>query len=171
MHSIYCVRSKNNDLPSIFNDFPALLVPCYCFSNENLHGVENHLTSSRHHVLACACHHHDEELAITKTEFKKMEDLSIFLRSNLPWSSPLHITPKPGGGLRPCGDFRHLNVVTTYNHYPIPHNGDFSRNLHSKTIFCKIALALNSNIRLRHMQNSYHYFIWFLGIFPNVFWT
>ena len=28
------------------------------------------------------------------------------------WSSPLHLAPKPGGGLRPVGDYRELNLKT-----------------------------------------------------------
>ena len=124
-----------------------------------------------------------------------MEDLGIIRRSNSPWSSPLHITPKPcggwrscgdfrrlnaatiddhtslpnlvvagdhvvisgasmrppemtthitpkpGGGWRPCGDFRSLNAATIDDHYPIPHIGDFNGNLQGKTIFSKIDLA------------------------------
>ena len=69
-----------------------------------------------------------------------MEDLGIIRISNSPWSSPLH-TPKPGGGWRPCNNFRHLNAATIDDRYPIPHIGDFNGNLQGKTIFSKIDLA------------------------------
>ena len=70
-----------------------------------------------------------------------MKDFGIIRRSNLPWSSPLLITPKPGGGWRQYGDFRCRNVATIDDHYPIPHIGDFKENLQGKTIFSKIDLA------------------------------
>ena len=70
-----------------------------------------------------------------------MEDLGIIWRSNSPWSSPLHITPKPGSGWRPCGDFRRLNAATIDDRYPIPLIGDFNGNLQGRTIFSKIDLA------------------------------
>ena len=74
-----------------------------------------------------------------------MEDLGIIRRSDLPWSSPLHVVAKPNGGWRPCGDFRRLNMATVDDRYPIPHIGDFNSNLAGKTIFSKIDLARSYN--------------------------
>lgn len=70
-----------------------------------------------------------------------MEQLGIIRRSNSPWSSPLHMVQKPGGGWRPCGDFRRLNNVTVDNRYPLPHIQDFNANLAGTTIFSKIDLV------------------------------
>ncbi len=138
---IHRVRADDNDLASIPNEHPELLVPRFHASNENLHGVEHHLTTTSPPVFVRARRLHDEQLAVAKAEFKKMEDLGIIRRSNSPWSSPLHITPKPGSGWRPCGDFRHLNAATIDDCYPIPLIGDFNGNLQGKTIFSKIDLA------------------------------
>ena len=138
---IHRVRTYDNDLASILNEFPELLVPRFHASDENLHGVEHHLTTTGPPVFGRARRLHDEQLAVAKAEFKKMEDLGIIRRSYLPWSSPLYITPKPGGGWRPCGDFRRLNAATIDDRYPIPHIGDFNGNLQGKTIFSKIDLA------------------------------
>jgi hypothetical protein len=32
--------------------------------------------------------------------------------SDLPWSLPVHMAPKPNDSWHPCGDYRHLNTVT-----------------------------------------------------------
>ena len=66
--------------------------------------------------------------------------LGIARRSNSPYSSPLHIVAKPGGGYRPCGDFRRLNESTEYDRYPVPRIHDFTANLAGKTIFSKVDL-------------------------------
>ena len=47
---------------------------------------------------------------------------------------------KPGGGWRPCGDFRQLNNVMADDRYPLPHIQDFNTNLAGMTIFSKIDL-------------------------------
>ncbi|MFN9903862.1 MAG: reverse transcriptase family protein, partial [bacterium] len=61
-------------------------------------------------------------------------------RSNSPWSSPLHMVPKPNGSWRPCGDYRRLNAATTPDKYPLPNLQDLSNFLHGSTIFSKIDL-------------------------------
>ena len=135
---IYRVRTDNNDLASILNKFPELLVPRFHASYESLHGVEHCLTITGPPVFSRARRLHDKQLAVAKVEFKMMEDLGIIRRSNSPWSSPLHITPKPGGGWRPCGDFRRLNVATIDDRYPTPHIGDFNGNLQGKIFSLKL---------------------------------
>ncbi|MFN9907345.1 MAG: hypothetical protein ACK56F_14695 [bacterium] len=67
-----------------------------------------------------------------------MESLGIVRRSNSPWSSPLHMVPKPNGSWRPCGDYRRLNAATTPDKYPLPNLQDLSNFLHGSTIFSKI---------------------------------
>jgi hypothetical protein len=42
---------------------------------------------------------------------------------------------------RPCGDYRHLNLVTTPDKYPLPNMQDLSNGLHNCTIFSKIDLV------------------------------
>ena len=80
------------------------------------------------------------KLAVAKAAFKEMEDLGIIRRSSSQWASPLHIAPKPGGGWRPCGDFRCLNGRIKADCYPVSHIQDFASQLSGKTIFSKIDL-------------------------------
>ena len=64
----------------------------------------------------------------------------VVRRSNSPYSSPLHVAPKPGGGWRPCGDYRRLNECTEFDRYPIPQIHDFTANLAGTVIFSKVDL-------------------------------
>ncbi|GFW07385.1 transposon Tf2-8 polyprotein [Trichonephila clavipes] len=52
--------------------------------------------------------------------------------SESPWSSPLHVVANSSGSIRPVGDYRKLNAVTTPDRYPIPHIQDFSHALYNK---------------------------------------
>jgi hypothetical protein len=42
---------------------------------------------------------------------------------------------------RPCGNYCHLNLVTTPDKYPLPNMQDLSNGLHSCTIFSEIGLV------------------------------
>jgi Reverse transcriptase (RNA-dependent DNA polymerase) len=62
-------------------------------------------------------------------------------RSNSPWASPLHMVPKPDGSWRSCGDYRHLNLATIHDCYPLPNIMDFSNRLAGCTVFSTIDLV------------------------------
>jgi hypothetical protein len=51
------------------------------------------------------------------------------------------MVPKNGGTLRPCGNYCHLNLVTTPEKYPLPNMQDLSDGLHGCTVFSKIDLV------------------------------
>lgn len=57
-------------------------------------------------------------------EMKKQLDEALnngFIRPNIsPWGSPVLFTPKKGGGLRMCIDYRALNKQTIKNQVPLP---------------------------------------------------
>jgi hypothetical protein len=82
-----------------------------------------------------------EKLEIAKAEFKRLESAGIIHRSKPPWASPLHMIPKNDKSWQPCGDYRHLNLVTTPDKYPLPNMQDLSNGLYVCNIFSKIDLA------------------------------
>jgi hypothetical protein len=69
-----------------------------------------------------------------------MLDEGVIRRSNSQWSSPLHMVRKKDGSWRPCGDYRHLNLQTVEDRYPLPNMADLAARLAGCTIFSKLDL-------------------------------
>ena len=132
--------SAPNKFSAMLHEFPNILIPRFV-SHSNKHGVEHHIITEGRPVHAKARRLSPEKLAIAKEEFATMVELGICRPSNSPWSSALHVVPKPNGGWRPCGDYRRLNKATTDDRYPLPHIQDFNTNLAGAAIFSKIDLA------------------------------
>ena len=60
--------------------------------------------------------------------------------TNTDYSSALHLAPKPGGGIRPCTDFRSLNAQTVIDAHPLPLLKDFTSRIHGAKWFSVIDL-------------------------------
>jgi hypothetical protein len=106
------------------------------------HGVEHHIhTGSHPPVFAKSRRLDPEKLQIAKAEFKRLESAGIIHHSKLPWASPLHMVPEKDGSWRPCGDYRHLNLMTTPDKYPLPNMQELSNALHGCIVFSKIDLV------------------------------
>lgn len=105
------------------------------------HGVQHHISTSGPPIFASARRLPPDRLTTAKAEFDKMEKAGVVRRSNSPWSSPLHMVPKPDGSWRPCGDYRLLNLATVPDRYPLPNLRDFTANLHSAKFFSKLDLV------------------------------
>ena len=132
--------AKTNEFAELLQNRPELTTPTFALENPK-HGVRHHIITQGPPVHARARRLPPERLAIAKEEFQTMLDLGIAQRSESPYSSPLHVAPKPGGGWRPCGDFRRLNQSTVDDRYPVPRIHDFTANLAGCTIFSKVDLV------------------------------
>lgn len=54
---------------------------------------------------------------------------------------PLHLVPKSTPGqYRPCGNYRHLNLLPKPDKYPLPNINTLGSKLHDKHMFSKIDL-------------------------------
>jgi len=105
------------------------------------HGVKHFVETTGTPVFAKARRLEPDKLRIAEAEFKSLEAAGIVRRSNSPWSSPLHMVPKPDGTWRPCGDYRRLNMVTKPDRYPLPSILDLSSRLHGCTVFSCVDLV------------------------------
>ena len=77
-------------------------------------------------------------------QITKMIPLGVIKRSQAPYFSPVHLTPKPiPGEWRFCLDYRRLNAATKPNGWPIPNIADMLRRLGDKKakFFCKLDLT------------------------------
>jgi hypothetical protein len=131
--------SSVGEFAALLHKRPGLTTPTFSASLPK-HGVQHRIPTTGFPVHSQARRLAPEKLKVAKEEFDMLIKLGIARRSNSPYSSPLHIVAKPGGGYRPCGDFRRLNESTEYDRYPVPRIHDFTANLAGKTIFSKVDL-------------------------------
>ena len=79
-----------------------------------------------------------------KRIWKQMEEDGVIERvkpgANTNWASALHLANKPGGGVRPCTDFRDLNKKTILDAYSLPLLKDFTHKIHGSTHFSRVDL-------------------------------
>ncbi len=130
-----------DDVKILLQKFPSILRTGDVKPAPN-HGVEHHIHTGSHPAVFAKSRRLDpEKLQIAKAEFKRLESAGIVHRSKSPRASPLHMVPKKDGSWWSCGNYRHLNLVTTPDKYPLPNMQDLSNGLHGCTIFSKIDLV------------------------------
>ena len=80
--------------------------------------------------------------AAGKAAWEQMENDGVIERveagTNTEFSSALHLVDKPGGGARPCTDFRALNKMTVLDAHPLPLLKDFTGKISGSKIFSVI---------------------------------
>jgi hypothetical protein len=92
-------------------------------------------------VYAKACCMDPDKLCTAQAEFRQLEVAGIIPHSDSPWSLLLRMVRKKDGSRRPCGDYQHLNLAKTHDHYPLPSILDLSNKLHGCKFFSCINLV------------------------------
>ena len=79
-------------------------------------------------------------LDAVKSELKKLEDQGIIepIRKPTKYCSPLVVVPKPGGKVRICGDFVHLNKNIRRERFELPLVDDTLSKLSGASVFTKL---------------------------------
>ena len=91
--------TSTNEFSRLLDDRPQLTTPTFSFDLPK-HGVQHRIPTTGFPVHSQARRLSPEKLKIAKDEFDTLLKLGIIRRSNSPYSSPLHVAPKPGGGWR-----------------------------------------------------------------------
>jgi hypothetical protein len=125
---------------SLLSAFPAIVGDGTGTPNPK-HGVFHSIETVGRPVFAKPRRLDPEKHRIAEAEFRNLEKAGIVRRSNSPWSSPLHMVPKPDGSWRPCGDYRRLNLATKHDRYPLPSILDLSAKLHGCKFFSVVDLV------------------------------
>lgn len=89
--------TSTNEFTKLLDDRPELTTPTFSFDLPK-HGVQHRIPTTGFPVHSQARRLSPEKLRIAKDEFDTLLKLGIIQRSSSPYSSPLHVAPKPGGG-------------------------------------------------------------------------
>ena len=124
------------------SEFPAVFRPELrpALQSQPPHGVFHFIKTTGPPIFSRFRRMAPDRLAAAKKVFQTLEDMGICQKASSPWSSPLHIVIKKDGSLRPCGDYRRLNMVTEPDHYPLPNIADVTSFLHGSKIFSTLDL-------------------------------
>ena len=142
------LKMHDDEYVQMIKAHPQLLTPSFK-KGEPTHGVYHKIETSNH--TPCKTKRRpivlDSEKARKGKEAwdKMIEDgvvEEVKAGTNTEWSSALHLVPKPGpgGGVRPCSDFRALNAKTVTDAHPLPLLKDFTSKIHGAKLFSVVDL-------------------------------
>lgn len=136
-----CIKTVDDKHPyaDLLKQYPNITKPV-SFKDDTHHQVFHHIETTGPPVHAKVRPLPPDRYARVKEEFRTMQEMGICRPSKSAWSSPLHVVAKKDGGIRPCGDYRALNKITTPDRYPIPRLQDFTYLLAKKKIFTRLDL-------------------------------
>ena len=139
------LKLHSEEYVELIKSYPKLLKPSFS-KGEPTHGVYHKIettgppckTKRRPIVMDSV------KAAAGKAAWEQMERDGVIERvkadTNTDYSSALHLAPKPGGGVRPCTDFRALNAQTVVDAHPLPLLRDFTNKIHGAKVFSVVDL-------------------------------
>lgn len=133
---LYTVDSEHPYF-ELLQKYPDVTKPV-SFKEPSKHSVYHHIETTGPPVFARARPLQPDRYNKVKEEFRVMQEMGICRPSKSPWASPLHVVPKKNGELRPCGDYRRLNAITTPDRYPIPRLQEFTYLLANKNVYSRL---------------------------------
>ena len=136
------ISDASHPFTALREEFPAVFRPELrpIPHSQPPHGVYHFIKTTGPPVFSRYRRLAPDRLAAAKKVFQDMEKLGICQKASSPWASPLHLVEKKDGSLRPCGDYRRLNVITEPDHYPLPNIADITTFLHGSKIFSTLDL-------------------------------
>ena len=140
------LQSHDPKYVSLLKKYPALLNPNFV-KGEPVHGVWHKIDTGTHPPSKAKRRpivSNAKKAAAGKAAWDQMIADGIVEKvkagDNTEWASALHIVDKPGGGARPCSDFRDLNKKTLTESYPLPLLRDFTSKIHGCKVFSVVDL-------------------------------
>ena len=137
------LKVHSKEYQDLLKSFPKLLNPSFK-KGEPVHGVYHKIetqgppvTTKRRPIIA-----NKAKNDAGKEAWEKMERDGVIERlppdTPTSYTSALHLVDKPGGGVRPCSDFRALNAQTVPDVFPLPLLRDFTSKISGCNIFSVI---------------------------------
>jgi hypothetical protein len=80
------------------------------------------------------------KLAMSRSEFKKMQDAGMIQSSSSHWASLLYMVKKKERSWWLCGDYRSLKLQNKEDKYPLPNLGNLAARLDVCPIFSTLDL-------------------------------
>ena len=102
-------KANSNEFAKLLHGRADLITPTFSLETPK-HGVWHHIVTHGPPVHAHPRRLPQEKLKPTKEEYRILEELGIVRRSKLPYSSPIHVVAKPGGGLSPMRRFPEVKL-------------------------------------------------------------
>ena len=85
-------------------------------------------------------------LAREETEaIQNLESQGVIRESNSPWASPIVLVRKKNGKIRPCVDYRQVNLLTRKDAYPIPRTQECLDTMAGSVIFSSLDMTSGYN--------------------------
>ena len=80
------------------------------------------------------------QIAGLKKSINEMKEKNVIETSKSPWNFPIILVKKKDGSLRPCIDFRRLNLETIPDPFPIPRIDEILKDLNGNSYFTNLDL-------------------------------